>query len=167
MNTTKAAYSDFNQNSEVEILKEIYKLNQNNVPEVGDIPSFEKFINLVSKSKKSVYIRIKNKIIGFIVCFRENSDYDSLNYKFFSKRTEKFMYIDRVAIDRNFRNKGLGNKLYNQIEMLPESKNIPLCCEVNFIPLNHPSICFHEKYGFIKVGKKNYENNSVFFYEKK
>ena len=43
---------------------------------------------------------------------------------------------------------------------------LPLCCEVNTIPMNKPSINFHKKLGFLKVGKKDFTKNSVVYFKK-
>ena len=44
---------------------------------------------------------------------REGSDYGSENYKFFSKKLKKFLYVDRVAIDKKYRREGLGKAIYD------------------------------------------------------
>ena len=99
------------------------------------------------------------EMIGFIICFKENSNYSSKNYKFFSKREKKFLYIDRVAIAEKYRRKGLGKILYNKLENLCIENKIPLCCEVNTFPMNKPSIDFHKNLGFIEVGDMTFTQN--------
>ena len=38
------------------------------------------------------------------------------NYKFFSNNTEKFLYIDRIAVKKEFRRNNLASDLYKYVE---------------------------------------------------
>ena len=58
-------------------------------------------------SSHSFYIENKGKLVAFIVCFRENSEYRSPNYKHFDHKYEKFIYIDRVGVTKNLKIEGL------------------------------------------------------------
>ena len=93
-------------------LENLYFLNQENTPEVGSIKSFESFVSLINISSLNLLIQFKNQPIGFVICFRENSDYQSPNYKYFDQKKKFFLYIDRVVIKSGFRRKGLGTKVY-------------------------------------------------------
>ena len=56
------------------------------------------------------------KIIkGFCVIFKENSDYESKNYKYFNEKHGKFLYIDRIGISEDLKQKGLGTSMYKHI----------------------------------------------------
>ena len=112
------------------------------------------------------YVEKDNEIKGFIICFREESSYDSPNYKFFSNTESKFLYIDRIAIKDSFRRQGIGKSFYELIEKVAITKKIPLCCEVNTNPENLISIKFHEDFGFKKIGNREYEDHSVAFFKK-
>ena len=74
---------DFYSDKMVELL---YELNQDNTPEVGSIKSLEMFSKLLNMSSLNLLLEYKDEVIGFIVCFRERSDYSSLNYKFFNNK---------------------------------------------------------------------------------
>tara|TARA_X000000368_G_scaffold356724_1_gene298857 strand:- start:79 stop:240 length:162 start_codon:yes stop_codon:yes gene_type:complete len=52
------------------------------------------------------------------------------------------------------------------IEIQANAESIPLCCEVNTIPLNDISIKFHEDFGFLKVGKHDFIDHSVAYFQK-
>ena len=121
----------FSSNSDINLLNEIYLLNQSNTPEVGSLDSVDHLQNLLQMSLLNLFVSNNEEMIGFIICFKENSNYSSKNYKFFSKREKKFLYIDRVAIAEKYRRKGLGKILYNKLENLCIENKIPLCCEVN------------------------------------
>ena len=157
---------DFPTKPEKDFLNIIYDLNQSNTPEVGSLDSIKHLKSLLSLSSNNLFISLDNKIIGFIVCFREGSNYQSLNYKFFSKIETKFLYIDRVVIKELHRRKGIGKSLYRNIESISISKNIPLCCEVNIEPLNQPSIDFHNNFGFHQIGSYDFDDHSVAYFKK-
>ena len=142
-------------------LENLYKLNQENTPEVGSIKSYESFASLLVKSAVNLLIEHKKQPIGFIICFRENSEYESLNYKYFDQKKEKFLYIDRVVIKSHYRRMGLGTRVYNYLDELAAKELLPICCEVNSIPLNQISLNFHAKNGFREVGERDFKDHSV------
>jgi predicted GNAT superfamily acetyltransferase len=90
-----------------------------------------------------------------------------MNYKFFKKRFKRFFYIDRIGVVKDFKNKGLGTFLYSKIDDICLKKGLPICAEVNIVPINKESIKFHEKMGFSKVSEA-YSNPEygVRYYEK-
>lgn len=142
-------------------LENLYSLNQENTPEVGSIRSVDSFALLLNKSSINLLIEYKKQPIGFIICFRENSEYESLNYKYFDQNKEKFLYIDRVLIKSNYRRMGLGTRVYKYLDEIAAKELLPLCCEVNSIPLNQISLNFHAKNGFMEVGERDFEDHSV------
>ena len=157
---------EFPSKLEKDFLNIIYDLNQSNTPEVGSLDSVKHLKSLLSQSSNNLFISLDNEIIGFIVCFREGSNYQSVNYKFFSKTETKFLYIDRVVIKDLHRRKGIGKYLYSYIESISIYENIPLCCEVNIEPLNQPSIDFHINFGFHKIGSYDFDDHSVAYFKK-
>jgi predicted GNAT superfamily acetyltransferase len=97
---------------------------------------------------------------------RENSAYGSENYKFFTKRLKKFLYVDRVAIDEQHRRAGLGQAIYEDIFSQASNENLPVALEVNTQPVNQPSLNFHEKMGFDQVGIRDFDDHSVAYFIK-
>tara|TARA_B100000886_G_scaffold267863_1_gene192009 strand:- start:602 stop:808 length:207 start_codon:yes stop_codon:yes gene_type:complete len=65
------------------------------------------------------------------------------------------------------RRKGIGEELYSHIQKIADLNKIPLCCEINKIPLNRPSMQFHMKLGFEEVGHKSFNDHSVAYFIKK
>ena len=157
---------DFSEKSDPTLLNEIFILNQANTPAVGSLDSIDHLKNLLSRSIINLFISKENSVVGFIVCFRENSNYASENFQFFSQSEKTFMYIDRVAIVKELRRNGLAQELYNNIENICIEKKLPLCCEVNTFPMNKPSIDFHKKLGFYEVGSNDFTANSVVYLKK-
>ena len=56
---------------------------------------------------------------------------------------------------------GLGTRVYNYLDELAAKEFLPICCEVNSIPLNQISLNFHAKNGFREVGERDFKDHSV------
>ena len=152
-------------NQDEEILSSFYEINQQQVPKVGSV-SLEEFINLIQISDISYGIIKKGICLGFVICLRENTNYQSINYKFFQKRHNKFFYIDRIAITNEHQSSGIGSTLYNKLFSIKDKFNIPICAEVNIDPPNESSINFHRKHGFSEITESTLkEGYSVVYME--
>ena len=154
------------KNLSSKLLENLYSLNQENTPEVGSLENIESLSRLFELSSISLLVELEDEIIGFIICFRENSIYGSENYKFFNSKKDKFIYIDRVVIKSGFRRMGFGTQLYRYLDELAFKDFLPICCEVNSLPKNQISLNFHTKNGFTEVGEKNFHDHSVKYFEK-
>ena len=151
--------------NEVE-LQSIYNLNQANTPEVGSLESMQHLKQLIEFSSYNLLVLKENEIVGFIICIREGSAYWSENYKFFTKRLKKFIYVDRVAIDEQHRRAGLGQAIYEDIFLQASHDSLPIALEVNTQPVNQPSLNFHEKMGFDQIGIRDFDDHSVAYFIK-
>jgi predicted GNAT superfamily acetyltransferase len=147
-------------------LQSIYDLNQANTPEVGSLKSINHLKKLIELSAYNLLVLSNDEIVGFIICMREGSAYGSENYKFFTQRLKKFLYVDRVAIDEQHRREGLGQAIYKEIFTKASYDDLPIALEVNTQPINQPSLDFHAKMGFDKVGAKNFDDHSVAYFMK-
>ena len=147
-------------------LQSIYDLNQANTPEVGSLESILHLKQLIDFSAYNLLVLKEDEIVGFIICIREGSAYGSENYKFFSKRLKKFLYVDRVAIDEQHRGLGLGQAIYEDIFFQARHDSLPIALEVNTQPVNQPSLNFHEKMGFDQIGTKDFVDHSVAYFIK-
>lgn len=156
----------FSKSLSSKTLENLYLLNQENTPEVGSIRSYESFTSLLDISSINLLIEYKKQSIGFVICFRENSEYESLNYKFFNEIKQKFLYIDRVVIQSDYRRMGFGTRVYKYIDEVAAKESLQICCEVNLIPLNQISLNFHAKNGFTKVGERDFKDHSVRYLQK-
>jgi predicted GNAT superfamily acetyltransferase len=157
---------DIKQSMSKDLIESLYKLNQENTPEVGSLSSINTLQELINMSSDALYFSKKNKVIGFIICLREKKDYQSLNYKFFSKLERKFLYIDRVVVEKGNRNKGIGKYVYQHLFDTVKKYNIPVCCEVNIQPINKVSLDFHSSLGFKQVGEYSFKTHSVAYLRK-
>lgn len=150
-------------------LESIYDINQANQPAVGSLDSINHLEDLIKLSYFVYVSRDSKKITGFIILFRECSEYLSLNYQFFTNRHKNFFYIDRVAVEKDYRRQGIGFAFYRFAISYCNQKNLPLCCEVNKEPFNKVSMIFHENLKFDNIGSKVFTKGKreVFYLEKK
>jgi predicted GNAT superfamily acetyltransferase len=89
---------------------------------------------------------------GFVITFAAGSAYDGENFAWFSERYEEFCYLDRVVIHEDFRRRGLGSAVYDELET---SCGRPLfALEVNLDPPNVASLAFHRARGYTEVGQR-------------
>ena len=156
---------DLKINQDEEIFFSFYEINQQQVPKVGSV-SLEEFINLIKISNISYGFIKKGICLGFVICLRENTNYQSINYKFFQKRHDRFFYIDRIAIANEYQSSGIGSTFYKKLLSIKDRFNIPICAEVNIDPLNELSINFHRKFGFSNITERTIkEGYSVVYME--
>ena len=146
-------------------LVQIWSINQENIPEVGNVANLERLNQLIDWSSHVLVVR-EQEIAGFIILMRENQNYDSLNYDFFNSQNDPFLYVDRIAIKEGHRRQGLGKMIYEKTIDIANDLNLPTCCEVNTIPRNGPSLAFHDSFGFKEVGAKDYDDHSVVYLKK-
>ena len=156
-------------------LKESHKINQDNVPEVGS-RSLEGLKNSIENSDYNECVILNNKVIGFVICFQDNEKTSSYmeeiqhkNFKEISKRVKNFLYIDRIAIDSEFRNNKLATELYSKIIDFGKNNSIEnLTAEINLLPaVNTPSLNFHKKFGFIEIDTVKYAEDYEVSLQKK
>lgn len=137
-------------------LESVLSINQAARPAVGDLDR-ERLEHLVGESSIALCVDEADRIAGFCLVLDPGADYDSVNYTWFSARYRDFIYLDRIAIVAERRGRGLGRALYRQVERLarvrrPQATTFTL--EVNLRPRNEPSLRFHDRMGFIEVGRQ-------------
>ncbi len=144
----------------------MHSLNQENIPEVGDVSDLVDFQLLLDFSEHILCFKDKGVVIGFVLCMREGQSYQSENYKYLTSRFSNFLYIDRIAIKKEYRRRGLGEKIYLELVSIAEKLGLDILCEVNTRPRNDASLLFHEKMGFEEIGTNDFEKNSVMYLKK-
>lgn len=164
MNTTLDVFTDGQY--DVNRLEEIYAINQQNIPAIGALGSVDKLQELLSISSYHSVLLLDKNVIGFTICFREKTSYWSENYKYFMKYLKKFLYIDRVAIDQNYRREGFGKKLYEDIFLNAQQEVLSITAEVNTKPINQASLSFHTHMGFKQIGKRDFDDHNVAYFIK-
>jgi uncharacterized protein len=97
---------------------------------------------------------------GFLLGFGPQADYDSPNFLWFKARYQTFLYVDRIVISEKFRGQQLASGFYERLEMHAVAHGVGrVVCEVNLEPPNPASLRFHEKRGFVEVGRQSIPSN--------
>ena len=144
-----------------------HELNQKNVPNVGSL-SLEDLKNSIENSDYNEAIVDENKVVGFVVCFQDNDltksymqKIEHKNFKAISNREDNFLYIDRIAVDAEYRNNKLGTILYKNILNFAKENTIKnLTAEINLLPSNNEvSFKFHKSFGFEEFGNVKYSED--------
>lgn len=103
---------------------------------------------------QSFYARRFGHLAAFLIAFDECADYDSPNYLWFRQRYPRFVYVDRIVVDRAARQQGLARLLYEDLLRRAVAAGHEIVgCEVNSDPPNPASDAFHAEFGFSEVGR--------------
>lgn len=129
-------------------LADAWRINQANVPAVGD-ETMTSFREIFDVSSVSLVVDVGAITAGFCMVLPPGTTYDSPNYVYFCDRFSSFAYLDRVAFDDRFQGKGYGSALYREVESRLDVDHLTL--EVNVKPLNEGSLRFHAREGFVEV----------------
>ena len=140
----------------------ILRVNKENVEVLSPMDAvrlkqFAEFAELL------LIVEVDQKPAAFLIALREGvTFYDSENYLWFSRKYEKFLYIDRIVIDEPYRSLGIGRKLYQEVFAWANKTNVPfVTAEIDTIPYNETSLKFHEAMGFKEVGSQRIRNNCI------
>ncbi len=107
---------------------------------------------LVAVAENASVIDVDGAFAGFVITFAAGSGYDGENFVWFSERYDDFCYLDRVVIHEDFRRRGLGSAVYDELE---SSCGRPLfALEVNLDPPNVASLAFHRARGYAEVDQR-------------
>jgi len=139
-------------------LEHLLELNQSNLPQVGSIS----MLDLEHLHSQAVYFRVaefERQTAGFLIAFEPEAEYGSLNFLWFKKHYNAFVYIDRIVVAPEARRKGIAVRLYQDLENFAAKRKIPImACEYNLRPKNEVSRQFHGRYGFKEAGTQETEN---------
>lgn len=100
------------------------------------------------------YARWTEGLEGFVIAFCEGATYQSPNYRWFSERYPRFVYVDRIVVRPEARGGGHARSLYGDLfEVARRSGRSLIGCEINAVPPNPGSDAFHARLGFDVVGE--------------
>lgn len=141
-------------------LESIRAINEAAIPAVNTV-SIEEFLWFF---ERGLYFKVsvdeKEQVCGFLLVLPTGLNYESLNYKWFSKNFSAFAYIDRIAIKEEFKGQGIGKSLYLDLEQHVEKGIKRIACEFNIKPKNPISKNFHEGLEYKRVGTQLTENDT-------
>ena len=158
------------RNIEITDLARVLEINNANTPGVSELTMSELETDIENCLHALAVDNKHGEVCAFCITFAPDAPDAGANHQWFSERYESFVYLDRIAIDSNHQNRGLGALLYQAVErhMLASAEHSLLCCEVNLEPPNPGSLRFHHRIGFTEVGQSigDYANHRVSYLSK-
>ena len=150
-------YQPFVRNIETADLARVLGINNANTPGVSELTLSELETDIKNCLHALAIDNEHGEVCAFCITFAPNAPDAGANHRWFAERYESFVYLDRIAIDSNHQNRGLGALLYQTVEqhMLDSAEHSFLCCEVNLEPPNPGSLRFHKRIGFIECGAES------------
>ena len=150
MSTFQPAVRDI----EIADLARVLEINNANTPGVSELTFAELELDLHSSLHALAIDNELGEVCAFCITFDPDAPDAGDNHRWFAERYKSFVYLDRIAIDSNHQNRGLGALLYQSVEqhMLKSAEHSLLCCEVNLEPPNPGSLRFHKRIGFSECG---------------
>ena len=151
------------RNLEITDLARVLEINNANTPGVSELTMAELQTDLRNSLHALAIDNEHGEVCAFCITFDPNAPDAGDNHRWFAERYKSFVYLDRIAIDSNHQNRGLGALLYQSVEqqMLCSAEHSLLCCEVNLEPPNPGSLRFHQRIGFTEVGQHSPQKGYV------
>ena len=165
MSTFQPAVRDI----EIADLARVLEINNANTPGVSELTFAELELDLHSSLHALAIDNELGEVCAFCITFDPDAPDAGDNHRWFAERYKSFVYLDRIAIDSNHQNRGLGALLYQAVErqMIASAEHSLLCCEVNLEPPNPGSLRFHQRIGFSECGVESSEPGYAVIYMKK
>jgi hypothetical protein len=132
----------------------VIEINNANTPGVSELTLSELETDIKNCLHALAIDNEHGEVCAFCITFAPDAPHAGVNHQWFAERYKSFVYLDRIAIDSNHQNRGLGALLYQTVEqrMLESAEHSLLCCEVNLEPPNPGSLRFHKRIGFVECG---------------
>lgn len=143
---------------------DVLALNEANVVALAPMDE-ARLLELDGLADRFDVIDVDGDFGGFVITFGPGSTYDSENYRWFGARHHRFYYLDRIVLHEDFRRRGLGGFVYDEMERVAAPYR-RLSLEVNLVPRNDASLAFHEARGYVEVGRLGDEEHLVALMEK-
>jgi uncharacterized protein len=117
--------------------------------------SIEGLERLHAQSDLHQVLEEDGSVVAFVLALREGARYQSVNYRWFDQRYERFLYVDRIVVSSTQHGRGLGRVLYDLVFAHARATGAPVVtCEYDVEPPNPGSECFHRKFGFVEVDRQ-------------
>lgn len=130
----------------------VLDLNQRNVDVLSPLDP-RRLVELIALADRADVVEHDGRAAGFVLTFAPGVDYDSANYRWFSREYgDEFYYLDRIVLDEGFRRTGIGRAVYDELERRAAAYS-RMALEVNVEPPNEGSLAFHRRRGYTEVGR--------------
>ncbi|MEL0312643.1 MAG: GNAT family N-acetyltransferase [Candidatus Poseidoniales archaeon] len=136
----------------------MWAINEEGLPGTGKVSPSE-LEALLDLASFAVGAFENDLMIGFVICLPPQTTYGSLNYAWFNQRYDAFLYVDRIAVAANQRDRGVGSALYERVVACANEHAVPVAAEVNRLPPNPGSMRFHHRFNFVEVGTLDHGAN--------
>jgi len=137
----------------------LLELNAASVRELSELDE-QRLESLLSWAQRGLVVEHERAIVAFALAIAPGTPYDSDNYRWFAKRFERFLYLDRIAVSDAMRRRGIGGRLYDAMEETAAGFE-GMVCEVNLRPPNEASLAFHTSRGYVEVGRLEHPRGKV------
>lgn len=132
----------------------VLDMNNAAVPNVNHA-EVDELAELITMSDFTVALKDGDTVLGFVLTLPPGVSYASSNYRWFSEHYDEFVYVDRIVVSEEARNRGVGAELYRLVVAHASENKVPrVTCEVNLDPPNPGSLRFHKRLGFVEVGEQ-------------
>ncbi len=143
-------------------LQDVIALNHRNVELLAPMDEL-RLTELRSLADRCDVLDVDGAFAGFVITFGPGTSYDSENYRWFTSRYDDFYYLDRIVLHEDFRRRGLGGFVYDELEQVAR-KHGRMTLEANVD--NAGSIAFHHGRGYVEVGEIGDPDHRVMLMEK-
>lgn len=100
-------------------------------------------------------VLIEQQVAAFLLAFAPGAPYDSVNYQWFEAHASNFLYVDRIVVAESARGRGLASLLYRDLFAVAAARgHACVVCEYDLDPPNPASAAFHQRFGFVEVGRQ-------------
>jgi predicted GNAT superfamily acetyltransferase len=141
-------------------LETVLVLNESVMPHVSSIS----IADMQDFLAKAVYFRVacdaEDQVVAFLIGLAPDTEYSSLNFRWFCDHYENFAYVDRIAVATSTRRQGVAEALHQDFSNATDEWAQHLVCEVNLLPANPGSMAFHHRLGFNQVGTLETHNGT-------
>lgn len=147
-----------------DLLPQALALNNANVPavSVSDPEGMAKLLELSDVAIAVVEDEAPDVLRAFALVMSPGAEYSSENYQWFSDRGTNFLYLDRIVVADDAQNQGVGRAIYEAVfAAASERGRDEVACEVNVDPPNPGSMRFHDRLGFVEIGRLSTKGDSV------
>jgi predicted GNAT superfamily acetyltransferase len=137
---------------------DVLALNERNVELLAPM-SQERLLELLAPATWAHVIDVGGAFAGFVLAYTTGAAYDGENFAWFSERYPELAYLDRIVLHEDFRRRGLGGRVYDEVEGATTAPVLTL--EVNLDPPNDASLAFHRARGYEEVGQRESFGHTV------